>query len=417
MSQPASTIIEDSIIGLPPPDGWRLVKLRDVIREAQGGFASGERDASGVIQLRMNNVTTSGQFDWSSFIRVPASPGTVQIYQLDNGDVLFNNTNSIELVGKSALFEGHNEPVVFSNHFTRLRTDENFLEPRFLALWLQHQWQRHVFTDICNRWIGQSAVQRDKLLALEIPLPPLTEQKRIAAILTEQVSAVERSRAAAEAQLNAAKDLPAAYLRAVFDSPESKEWQRRQLEEVCGISTGTTPDTNRADYYKGEIPFIKTSELLDNRISESEIYVSKQAADDYRLKPYPVGTVLLAMYGQGKTRGRVGLLDISATTTQNAAALVPDASLDSEFLWLWLRSQYKFLRGIGYQGDLSHLSLGFVKQLEIPVPLLSIQRSIAAALIKELESSEQLRQKTQEQFDVIEHLSVALLRQAFTGKL
>ena len=198
------------------PDGWRWVRLGEVIREAQGGFASGERDPNGVIQLRMNNVTNRGQFDWASFLRVPADSAAIAAYRLEVGDVLFNNTNSTDLVGKTALFEGYREPVVFSNHFTRLRTITDLLSPDFLALWLQAQWQQRVFANICNRWIGQSAVQRDKLLALEIPLPPLPEQKRIAAILNEQMAAVERTRKALEDQLHTINKLPAALLRRAF---------------------------------------------------------------------------------------------------------------------------------------------------------------------------------------------------------
>jgi type I restriction enzyme S subunit len=196
---------------------WPKPRLADIVREAQGGFASGERDPDGVVQLRMNNVTTRGHFDWSSFIRVPASEGTIATYSLASGDVLFNNTNSTELVGKTALFEAYDEPVVFSNHFTRLRARADKLEPAFLASWLQYQWQRRLFADICNQWIGQSAVQRDKLLSLDMPLPPLPEQKRIAAILREQMAAVERARVIEEAQLDAIDKLPATLLRRAFN--------------------------------------------------------------------------------------------------------------------------------------------------------------------------------------------------------
>ena len=126
---------------LPLPNGWRWARLGEVISEAKGGFACGERDPHGVVQLRMNNVTNRGGFDWFSFIRVPASPDTIAAYRLQPGDVLFNNTNSTELVGKTALFESHVEPVVFSNHFTRLRATTDRLSPHFLALWLQAQWQ------------------------------------------------------------------------------------------------------------------------------------------------------------------------------------------------------------------------------------------------------------------------------------
>ena len=77
--------------------GWVKARLGDVIAEVQAGFASGERSESGVIQLRMNNVTTRGTFDWGQFIRVPAEQDVIDFFSLRPGDVLFNNTNSTEL--------------------------------------------------------------------------------------------------------------------------------------------------------------------------------------------------------------------------------------------------------------------------------------------------------------------------------
>jgi type I restriction enzyme S subunit len=109
-----------------------------------------------------------------------------------------------------------------------------------------------VFANICNRWIGQSAVQRNKLLSLEIPLPSLLEQKRIAAILNEQIAAVDRARAAAEAQLDAAKALPAAYLRAVFNNPEAQLWPIKKFEEVAILQRGY--DLPSQDQVPGKYP-------------------------------------------------------------------------------------------------------------------------------------------------------------------
>ncbi|HTP09993.1 MAG TPA: hypothetical protein VMP08_17170, partial [Anaerolineae bacterium] len=88
------------------PDGWRWAKLGEIVAEALPGFASGERDPKGVVQLRMNNVDTRGNISLADFIRVPADEAMIARYQLQIGDVMFNNTNSVELVGKTALFSG-----------------------------------------------------------------------------------------------------------------------------------------------------------------------------------------------------------------------------------------------------------------------------------------------------------------------
>lgn len=199
------------------PEGWRWAKLGEVMREARAGFACGEREADGIVQLRMNNLDTRGNFLLGEVIRVPRSVSNLERFLLSPGDVLFNNTNSTELVGKSALFCGHSEPIVYSNHFTRLRTSSEDLLPDVLASWLNHQWQQGIFASICNRWIGQSAVKTGKLLSLEIPLPPLPAQKRIAAILKDQMAAVEKARTAAKDQLNTINALPAALLRRAFN--------------------------------------------------------------------------------------------------------------------------------------------------------------------------------------------------------
>ncbi len=190
-------------------------KLGAVVAEAQVGFATGERDPTGVIQLRMNNITTRGGFDWSSITRVPGAGAPANL-NLKPGDVVFNNTNSAELVGKSALFTGFREPVFFSNHFTRLRVREDRLLPEFLAFWLQAKWKERLFFEICNRWVGQAAVQRNKLLSLEIELPDLRQQREVTAALKEEFDIIERARAAAETRLDALRALPAALLRRVF---------------------------------------------------------------------------------------------------------------------------------------------------------------------------------------------------------
>jgi type I restriction enzyme S subunit len=156
-----------------------VVSLGDIITDIQSGFASGERSPDGPVQLRMNNVTTDGNLDWSSFIRVPAAPTLIEKFQLHPGDIVFNSTNSPDLVGKTSIFTGFNEPVVFSNHFLRLRVDEALVSPHYLSYWFNLQWQKRVFESMCTQWVNQAAVRKEDLLALKLTLPSLPTQKQI----------------------------------------------------------------------------------------------------------------------------------------------------------------------------------------------------------------------------------------------
>jgi type I restriction enzyme S subunit len=144
------------------PKDWKKERLGNTLLKAQPGFACGDRDPQGTIQLRMNNVDTRGNLLLEEYIRVPTDKVAIEKYRLLPGDVVFNNTNSTELVGKSALFRGFSEPIVFSNHFTRLRVAPDKLYPAYLAAWLQYQWQSRVLIEAKGREVAEAlAILRD----------------------------------------------------------------------------------------------------------------------------------------------------------------------------------------------------------------------------------------------------------------
>jgi len=400
----------------PLPDGWRWVRLGEVIAEAQPGFACGARDPEGVIQLRMNNVDTRGNLIWDKFIRVPADEETVSRYRLVSGDVVFNNTNSTELVGKSALFTGYVEPVVYSNHFTRLRVVSDSLFPEFLAYSLLLEWQARTFENLCNRWIGQSAVKNDKLLALEIPLPPLSEQKRIAGVLREQMGAVERARAAAEAQRTAAHAIPAAYLRAVFNTPEAQAWPRRRVAELCDrINYGYTAS---ADFTVAEPRLLRITDIQEGRVAWQQVPGCRIDAEDEAAHALADGDIVFAR--TGATTGKSFLIRQPPRAVfasylirlRLTGEMLPDfvyAFFQSPDYWRQVREN---VRGAG-QPNLNASLLG---AMTVPVPPLADQQRIAARLAGQMAAAERLREGLEEQLEALAKLPASLLRRAFSGE-
>lgn len=384
--------------------GWRRVPLADVIGEAKPGFASGARDAKGVVQLRMNNVNTWGKMVWSEFIRVPAEGSVVNEYQLRPGDVLFNNTNSVELVGKSALFLGFRERVVYSNHFTRLRALAEQLDPQYFAAWLLQQWQLKVFESICNRWIGQSAVKNDKLLALEIPLPPVGEQKRIAAILNEQMAAVERARAAAEAQLEASKALPAAYLRAVFSSREAQQWPRKPfgdlVENFDGRRVPVKLDDRRSR--KGPYPYYGASGIIDRvdgYLFDGEFLLIGEDGANLLLRSSPI-----AFRANGKF-----------WVNNHAHVVQPKGAIPLDYLLHFLATidLTPYVTGAAQP----KLTQDDMNSIPVPMPPHPDQMRIVVILNEQMASADRARKAVEEELDAINKLPAALLRRAFNGEL
>lgn len=172
---------------------WETVPLSGLIRDVAVGFASSDDLDDGVFQIRMNNLTRESGWDWSRRRRVLPTPRQLEVASVRAGDVIFNATNSPELVGKSGLMPVIDEPAVISNHFMRLRPSVD-LDSGYLSQWLRSQFQRGVFRARAKAWINQATVSREALLSLRIPLPPLTEQRRIAAILDEADALRSRSR-------------------------------------------------------------------------------------------------------------------------------------------------------------------------------------------------------------------------------
>lgn len=265
-------------------------------------------------------------------------------------------------------------------------------------------------------------LNKNDVESIILPLPPLSEQRTIVKVLLTVQEAIQTRRD----ELDLERERKAALMQYIFthgtrgettkqteigEMPES--WKVVKLGDKCNISTGTTPSTERPEYYQGTIPFIKTSEIVNNRIKKAQTHISEQAREDYNLKIYPPGTIFMAMYGQGKTRGQVALLDISATTTQNTAAIVPNEELEPEFLWQWFMGQYNNLREAGSIGHISHLNLGYVKQYKVLIPPLSEQREIAAILQVSNDKVDALEQE----LVLHEELFRALLEELMTGRL
>jgi len=248
--------------------GGQAAQLSTVIMEAQSGFASGKRDPAGVVQVRMNNVSTDGNLDLSNVLRVPAQQKNLQKYFLCEGDVLFNSTNSPKLVGKSAVFGGHHEPVVFSNHFVRLRVDESKLDSGYLARWLALQWKQRVFEGLCTQWVNQASVRKEDLLNLRIPLPPLAEQRRIAAIL-DKADAIRRKRE--EAIRLADEFLRSAFLE-MFGDPVTnpKGWPDSTLGDIGAVQGGLQVTSRRATN-PIEIPYLRVANVFRDRLELDEV--------------------------------------------------------------------------------------------------------------------------------------------------
>ena len=172
------------------PEEWEVVNLNSLTYDFKNGFSSGKRSSEGVVQVRMNNISTDGRLLLDSYIRVPA-PKNLTEYTLENGDFLFNNTNSIDLVGKSAVFNGAQFLCTFSNHFTRFRFYPDRILPEMVLLQFIILWETGIFKSFATRYVGQASISTDLLLHMAVKVPPMQEQikiRKMSRILNQKLS-------------------------------------------------------------------------------------------------------------------------------------------------------------------------------------------------------------------------------------
>ncbi|MGE0480489.1 MAG: restriction endonuclease subunit S [Phycisphaerae bacterium] len=191
-----SETTEAPLVPAELPAGWAVATLGDdLVVEITPGFACGahSRDTADVSHLRPMNVNSDGRIDLGNVKYVPAPAAIKANKWLERGDVLFNNTNSAELVGKTAYYD-RDERLAFSNHMTRVRVRTDGLDPRYCAFYLHANWRAGDFQARCNQHVSQASIGREVLLDTPIPVPPLVEQKRIADRIEALLKSVDAGR-------------------------------------------------------------------------------------------------------------------------------------------------------------------------------------------------------------------------------
>ncbi|MFZ2967971.1 MAG: restriction endonuclease subunit S [Sulfuricurvum sp.] len=161
----------------------------------------------------------------------------------------------------------------------------------------------------------------------------------------------------------------------------SGEWKEKKLGDVAKISAGGTPSRTNQNYWNGHIPWVSTTLIDFNTINETDELITEEGLKNSSAKLFPIGTILMAMYGQGKTRGKVGLLGIEASTNQACGAIIADdTKLISLFLFQNLAKRYDEIRDLSNQGGQENLSGGIIKAIPISFPSKPEQQKIASFL-------------------------------------
>ncbi|MCC6461313.1 MAG: restriction endonuclease subunit S [Saprospiraceae bacterium] len=164
---------------------------------------------------------------------------------------------------------------------------------------------------------------------------------------------------------------------------DAGEWVAGTLGDICKITSGGTPNRAEKDYWdSGNIPWITTTLIDSNIINEANEFITEKGLQNSSAKIFPKNTILMAMYGQGKTRGKVAILGIEAATNQACAAIILKGGFNTNFVFQYLAGRYEKIRELSNSGGQENLSAGLIESIPFAYPNIKTaeQQKIAACL-------------------------------------
>lgn len=192
------------------PMGWDIVTIRDLISEAKYGTSSKAVENGKYTYLRMNNITYNGYMNYSNLKYIDVSDAEKHKYIVKKGDILFNRTNSKELVGKTGIISIDKEMII-AGYLIRVRTNE-FANPYYIWAHLNSKWGKLILNNMCKSIVGMANINAQELQNIKILKAPIELQEEFA----KRIKEIEKQKAIAEESLAKSEDLFNALMQKAF---------------------------------------------------------------------------------------------------------------------------------------------------------------------------------------------------------
>jgi type I restriction enzyme S subunit len=392
---------------------WPKVRLGEVLQPVARSEA-----VDAAKEYRLLGVRLDGQGPFLRETVTGAQTSASKLSRVAAGDFIYSRLFAWR--GAFGIIAPELDGCYVSGEFPTFLPAYERLDIRFLRYWFTLPKTLAFVDENCS---GSTPLTRNRFkeeyfLALEIPLPPLAEQRRIVTRIEELAAQIHGARALREQASTEADLVQYAAMRRLRHTVLKDNFPTIPIGEITTVTSGGTPPRDNPSYWNGNIPWIKTGELLDGDILTAEEHIADAGVANSSAKIFPPQTVLIALYGQGQTRGRTGRLLIPAATNQACCAILPnEEKLEPRFVQYWLRGLYFELREQAQGGAQPNWNGGMIKALLIPLPPISEQRRIVAELDALQAEVDTLKRHQAENAAELDALLPAILDRAFRGEL
>ncbi len=386
-----------------------MAKLGDVFPLVRNGASIRQTDGATGIPITRIETISNREIDRNKFGYANIIDGSkYKDYILQDGDILMSHINSEKHLGKVALYRKQgNEQIIHGMNLLMLRANPSVLFPPYATYFFETPAFLMQIQKITKKSVNQASFTVTALKEIEIPLPPLDEQRRIAAVLDKVSGLIAKRRE----QLDKLDKLVKARFVEMFGGiNDSKLYPYVPIDNFTTVVSGGTPDRGNIEYWQGgTIRWVKTTELQNNVINDTDEKITQLGLENSSAKIVPAHSIVVAMYGQGKTRGMTGYLATECSTNQACACILPSKGVNQRFLWQYMILSYDTLRNMAKGGNQPNLNIGIIKQFPVLMPSLELQEIFS----KFVEQTDQSKLTIQQSLDKLEVLKKALMQQYF----
>jgi len=386
------------------------------------------------------NVNEHGRIDLEALKFVPKEEADRDERWLLKGDVLFNNTNSPELVGKTALYD-LDEPRAFSNHMTRIRFREGAI-PQYWAMLLHQLWREKFFEGTCNNHVSQASVSRTALSELTIQLPPTAEQSRIVAALRPTLAKVSSARERLERVSRTIKRFRQSVLAAACSGRLTEKWRAAQHSETADSPDYLPPawrivkvsevieclkygTSKKCGHDTKGVPVLRIPNIGDGSIRHDDMkYAELDPSESEQLRLQSGDLLMIRSNGSVSLLGKTALVGKAEVGFAYAGYLIrirPNvAMVHPPYLNAVLASE-----GIRNQIELparstsgvNNINSEEVRTLGLPLPPADEQKEIVRCVSAFFVLADAIEERAQSALRRVEFLTQAIVAKAFRGEL
>jgi type I restriction enzyme, S subunit len=357
----------------------------------------------------------------------------IQDFRRDDVAVYVPQSKSLRLFDETDVMIGRYGPPVFQilrglsgayNVALMKATPRNGeLTKNFLYYLLKHPFVQQAVIAQSQRSSGQSGVDKEFLENIVVRIPTSSdEQKRIASIIEAQITEVETARAALLAELEAAENLAAAFLRDMFEGEEAQGWERQTIGNFAKVQSGYA---FKSEWYTASgVRLLRNANVFQGYISWNDVtFLPEQRYDEFKGFQLSEGDIVLTLdrpiVKSGLKVAQVGADDLPSLLVQRVGRFQLNGNIKPDYLYRFINSPLfvHAITGHDQSVGVPHISPKQVEAVEIPVPPLSQQQQIANKLKQQLHEIESVSNAIQAQLDHLDQVPAAILRAAFSGEL